>query len=192
MYAGVDKAATPAERPKSTAALTRDLDRSRPLLLYTQRDSDSNKDIMASRAHAINAVAQMNIATSSSLIPQFHSTYLPRVFRLAMPHLVGDPDFPGQSHPRRKKNEHAPILNFGAWLEMMACNCCSQIRWDWDIIPGAWSLHFASEVNTSMTVGLKRALRRGGADDVTNAKLEQSLHNIYRKLHDGEYMSTIR
>ena len=33
LYAGVDKAATPAERPSSAAALARDLDRARPLIL---------------------------------------------------------------------------------------------------------------------------------------------------------------
>lgn len=35
---------------------------------------------------------------------------------------------------------------------------------------------------------MKPATRHGGADEVTNAKLEQSLKGIYRTQYDGEYM----
>ena len=101
MYAGVDKAATPAERLPSTKALSRDLDRARPLYLLAQRDSDANKDVRTSHAHAWDQVTQMNIATNCSLMNQFLPTYLPRVFHLAMPYLVGGPDFPRQPRPRR-------------------------------------------------------------------------------------------
>ena len=45
LYEGVDKAATPAERLQSTAALQRDLERQRPLCLMAQRDSDANKEV---------------------------------------------------------------------------------------------------------------------------------------------------
>ena len=189
MYAGVDKAATPAERLPSTKALSRDLDRARPLYLLAQRDSDANKDVRTSHAHAWDQVTQMNIATNSSLIKQFLPTYLPRVFHLAMPYLVGGPDFPRQPRPRRCLDQDAPILNLATWVQMAASNCLAQIRWDWDLVPGAWSLHFASEVNTGLSLSLKRAMKRGGADDVTDANLQQHTINIYNKLWAGEYFN---
>lgn len=130
MYAGVDKAATPAERPSSTAALSRDLDRARPLYLLAQRDSDANKEVLASRAHAWDQVTNMNIATRSSVIKQFLPTYLPRVFHLAIPYLVGGPDFPRQPRPRRCVDRDSPDLNLGAWVEMAASNCLAQFRLD--------------------------------------------------------------
>ena len=52
LYAGVDKAATPAERPATAEDMHRDFDRARPLQLYPQRDSDANKNIMTSREEA--------------------------------------------------------------------------------------------------------------------------------------------
>ena len=188
VYAGVDKAATPAERPSNPEALSRDLDRARPLLLLPQRDSDANKEVMASRAHAWDQVTQMTIATSSSLIKQFLTTYLPRVFHLALPYLVGGPDFPRQPRPRRCVDRDSPDLTLGAWNAMIASNCLSQLRWDWDLVPGAWSLHFASEVNTGLSLSLKRAMKRGGADHVTDSDLHRHTTKIYQKLWDGEYV----
>lgn len=188
MYAGVDKAATPAERPSSTAALRRDLDRARPLYLLAQRDSDANKDIHTSRSHAWDQITEMRLATSSSLIKQFLPTYLPRVFHLAMPFLVGGPDFPGHARPRRCVDADSPRLHLGKWVGMVASSCLAQFRWDWEFVPGAWSLHFASEVNTSMCLSLRRAMQRGGADEVTDANLREHAANIYKKLWDGEYL----
>ena len=142
VYAGVDKAATPAERPSNPQALSRDLDRARPLLLLPQRDSDANKEVMASRAHAWDQITQMTIARSSSLIKQFLSTYVPRVFHLALPYLVGGPDFPRQPRPRRCVDRDSPDLTLGAWNAMIASNCLSQLRWDWELVPEAWSPPF--------------------------------------------------
>ena len=188
MYAGVDKAATPAERPSSTAELRRDLDRARPLYLLAQRDSDANKDIHTSRSHAWDQITEMSLATSSSLIKQFLPTYLPRVFHLAMPFLVGGPDFPGHARPRRCADADSPRLNLGKWVGMVASSCLAQFWWDWEFVPGAWSLHFASEVNTSMCLSLRRAMQRGGADEVTDANLREHTANIYKKLWDGDYL----
>lgn len=55
-------------------------------------------------------------------------------------------------------------------------------------MPGAWSLHFASEVNTGLSLSLQGAMKRGGADNVTDADLQQHTTNIYKKLWDGEYL----
>ena len=186
----VDKAATPAERTASTARWKRDLERTRPLLLYAQRDSDSNKNVLAARAQAWDETQKMNIATSSTLIPQFLPTYIPRVFHLALPYMVGGPDFKGQTHPRRKNDPHSPDIMLARWLQMIACNCLTSIRWDWDLIPGAWSLFFASQVNTSMTLGFKRAMRRGNVDEVTDSMLQDNLKNLYHKLVEAEFMDS--
>ena len=101
LYEGVDKAATPAERLQSTAALERDLDRQRPVCRMAQRDSDANKEVKRSREEAWGHFTEMKLATSSTLVAQFLPSYLPRVFHLAMPYLVGGPDIPRQARPRR-------------------------------------------------------------------------------------------
>ena len=101
LYEGVDKAATPAERPQSTAARERDIERQRPLCLMAQRDSDANKEVKRSREEAWGHFTQMKLATSSTLVAQVIPSYLPRVFHLAMPYLVGGPDIPRQARPGR-------------------------------------------------------------------------------------------
>ena len=49
---GVDKAATPAERLVSEVELAKHMDRTRPLVLTTQRDSDANRNVESSRVGA--------------------------------------------------------------------------------------------------------------------------------------------
>ena len=122
---------------------------------------------------------------------QFMSTYFPRVFHLTLPYLVGGPDFPRQQHPRRKFDPDSTALKLGAWLQMMAWNCLTQVRWDWDLIPGAWSVHFASQVNTSVSLGLTRTMRRCGLDKVTDADLQEALKGICLLLRDGEYKHSL-
>ena len=50
-------------------------------------------------------------------------------------------------------------------------------------------MHFASEVNTGLSLSLKRAMKRGGAEVVTDANLQQHTVNIYKKLWTGEYFN---
>ena len=35
-----------------------------------------------------------------------------------------------------------------------------QIRWDWDLNPGLFSLHFASEVNASQGIAFRKAVQK--------------------------------
>ena len=53
-FPGVDKAATPAERAYTVADLSRNLERTRPQSLVVQRDSDANRDVIASRDSALS------------------------------------------------------------------------------------------------------------------------------------------
>ena len=79
-FLGVDKAATPAERIFKEEDLERDLERGRPLLLVPQRDSDANKDVEASRLSAFGKFSELALQTSSNLVPQFCTSYIPKVF----------------------------------------------------------------------------------------------------------------
>ena len=101
LYEGVDKAATLAERLKSTTALERDLERQRPLYLMAQRDSDANNEVKRSREEAWGNFTKLKLATRSNFVAQLLPRYLPRVFHLAKPYLVGGPDIPRQARPRR-------------------------------------------------------------------------------------------
>ena len=185
LYAGVDKAATPAERLVSEEALLRDMERSRPLVLVPQRDSDANKDVAQSRLHAWSQVSRLDICTSSDLQPQFCTSYIPRVFNLTLPRCVGGPDFRGQARYRRPCD--APRLSLDSFTSMISSRVEAQMRWDWDFIPSIWSLCFASKVNLGMTLAIRRALRRTGADEVSDRDIGAATAQIYKLLWEGEY-----
>ena len=99
LYEGVAKAATPAERLQSTAALERDLERQRPLCLMAQRDSDANKEVKRSREEAWGHFTKRKLATSSTLVAQILQSDLSRVFHLGITYLVGGPDILRQARP---------------------------------------------------------------------------------------------
>ena len=92
----VDKAAAPAVRVWNEEELHGEMDRNRPLVLVAQRDTDSQRNIEASRAHALSTVSELIIHTGSKLISQFNTLYIPRVFQLSLPWCVGGPDFDNQ------------------------------------------------------------------------------------------------
>ena len=85
----VDKAATPAERIRNVSSLVESLDRIRPSILVSQRDSDALKEIEASRASAFSRFSTLELQTGSKLIDQFQGSYIPRVFNLTLPWCVG-------------------------------------------------------------------------------------------------------
>ena len=70
-FSGVDKAATPAERAYTVADLRRNLERTRPQSLVVQRDSDANRDVLASRDSALSQFSSLALQTGANLIDQF-------------------------------------------------------------------------------------------------------------------------
>ena len=98
---GVDKAATPAERIRSAAELERNMERTRPNILFSQRDSDARKEVEASRASAFSTFSELDLRTGSALLDQFQGSYIPRVYHLALPWCVGGPDLRGRTRFRR-------------------------------------------------------------------------------------------
>ena len=134
LFEGVDKAANPAERIATVHHLSKDLDRVRPLLVHMNRDADAQKEIDASRRSAMSTVSQMNLRTRSSLLDQFNTAYIPRVFNIQLPYVVGGPDFPKQSRYRRTY-EDAPSLLLDGFTAMMGARVEAQIRWDWELNP---------------------------------------------------------
>ena len=79
-FSGMDKAATPAERVHSEADLVRSLERTRPQTLVSQRDSDANRDVASSRESALVHFPTLSLHAGSTLVNQFHSSCIPRVF----------------------------------------------------------------------------------------------------------------
>ena len=71
-FSGVDKAATPAERAYTAGDLRRNLERTRPQSVVVQRDSDANRDVLASRDSALSHFSSLALqpartsSTSSS------------------------------------------------------------------------------------------------------------------------------
>ena len=114
----------------------------------------TKKLIKVERKHGF-ILQEMKLATSSSLISQFVPSYLPRVFHLAFPYLVGGPDIPRQYRPRRGNDKENTWIGLPKWVKMIASNSLTQLRWDWDLLPGAWSLNFPSEVNTIIVFFIK-------------------------------------
>ena len=75
---------------------------------------------------------------------------------------------------------------------MMAARCESQIRADWDLNPGLYSLAFTSKVNLSMSMSLQRSLRRGADAEEKDMNVADSLWRIYETLAQGEYYNAVR
>ena len=154
-----DKAATPAERLISETSLQREMDRARPLTVVVQRDSDAQNEVEASRSHALGSVTTMTFGTGSTLLDQFRTSYIPRVFNLTLPRQVGGPDFPRQGRRWRRQFDDAPMLDLTTYTAMMARRVEAQIRWDWDLNPGLQSLSFASKVNQSAGIAIRKAIQ---------------------------------
>ena len=185
-FIGVDKAATPAERILSDTDLLREFERARPLSLMAQRDSDVNKDIVASRSSALGMFSELEVCTGSNLIDQFKSSYIPRVFCMTFPHCVGGPDFPQQPRDRRRFDD-APAVPLHTFTAMIAARCEYQFRADWDLNPGLLSLSFATKVNQGMSMSIQRALRKGAHSIEDDLKAGEAAARIYTLLWKGEY-----
>ena len=185
-----DKAATPAERVYHEANLQRELARSRPMVLLSQRDSDAQKNVAASRENALSTVTTLEIQTGSNLLQQFETEYIPRVFSLTLPRQVGGPDFPGQ--PRRRRCfDDAPTLNLQSYTAMMARRVEAQVRWDWDLLPGLQSLSFASQVNRAVGISLQRGVRKledAHENEADDTQIGLAMKRLYELLHTGEYV----
>ena len=70
---------------------------------------------------------------------------------------------------------------------MMAPWCEYQIRTDWGLQPGLFSLAFASRVNLGQPMAIRRALRRGAGEEDTDESIGEAAKCIYKLLHTGEY-----
>ena len=168
----VDKAATPAARIWNEGDLQKEMERTRPQLLLTQRDSDASKNVEASRSNALSTISTVQLQTGSNLIDQFHTSYIPRVFNMSLPWCVGGPDFPRQKNWRRRCDDtiDAPAVSLDMYTEMMSSRVEANIRWDWDLNPALWSLSFASKVNLGVSMSIKRCLRRSDETEDTHEK----------------------
>ena len=121
-FSGVDKAATPPERAYTDADLLRDLGRSPPQTLVPQRDSDANRDVLASRGSALRHSSCLQLRTGANLIRQLVSEYIPRVFCTTLPHVVGGLVFSGQALWRGRKEDFEPV-SLDLYITMMASRC---------------------------------------------------------------------
>ena len=176
-FAGVDKAATPAERAFTTSDLQRNLDRTRPQTLLAQRDSDAQRNVLASRESALSQFSTLSLQTRANLIPQFENDYIPRVLCTTLPRVAGGPDFPGETNRRRHYDE-SPHVTLDMYTTMMASRCEYQLRADWDFNPGLISLAFASRVNLSQSMAIKRALRRGAVEENSDGSIGAAAQRI--------------
>ena len=184
----VDKAATPAVRIWNEADLQLEMERARPQLLLTQRDSDAQKNVEASRSNALSTISEIQLQTGSDLIDQFHTSYVPRVFNMSLPWCVGGPDFPRQKRWRRCFHD-APEVTLDMFTEMMANRVEANIRWDWDLNPALWSLSFASKVNLGVSMSIKRCLRRSDESEQTSAiNIGAATARIFQLLRNGDYL----
>jgi hypothetical protein len=187
-FLGMNKAATPEERASSEAQLESNMKRSRPQILMAQRNSDACKEVRDSRLNAFEQFSEMKIGTSSSLLDQFESNYPGRAFHTSLPWCAGGPDFGKNCNPRRAKDEDAPKLSPESYTNMTASRVEYNIRSDWDLLPGMWTLNFASKVNTMVSMSMQRCLRRGTgpADRLTDRAISLATERLYTMLWKGE------
>ena len=63
----------------------------------------------------------------------------------------------------------------------------SQIRWDWDLVPGVWSLNFCTKVNLSASLSMRRVLRANEVEEMNEKVIGSATAKIYDLLWNGEY-----
>ena len=73
----VDQAATPAERNWTLEALAASMDRERPNIFFSQRDSAALTDVEASRSSAFSQFTHLDVRTGSALLDQFQGHIFP-------------------------------------------------------------------------------------------------------------------
>jgi hypothetical protein len=73
------------------------------------------------------------------------------------------------------------------YTAMLAARCEYQIRADWDLNPGLFSLSFASKVNLGLSLSLKRALRAGGVCAEADEDIDKAIVRLYGLVWHGEY-----
>ena len=186
---GVDKAATPAERVWTRERLEAELHQARPQTLVAQRDSDSQKQVEASRIGAFGNFTELDLRTGSTLLDQIQTSYLPRVFPLTLPWCVGGPDFPRRGVARHRRTyEDAPPVSMDDFTAMTACRAEYQMRADWDLNPGILSLAFAFKVNLSSSLGIRNYMAKNEHGDIKDADIAKATQNIYNLLWNGEYL----
>ena len=70
----------------------------------------------------------------------------------------------------------------------------AQMRWDWDLNPGLWSLVFATKTNHALSLAYTKSLKRldyvpGDAEDLS---IGECVKRIYHLLWHGEYWDAAR
>ena len=143
------------------------MERARRQTLVRQRESDANRDVLASRDSALSQFSCLQLKTGANRIQQFVSGYIPCVFCTTLPHVVGGLDVPGQALWRRNYEGSEPV-SLVLYTTTMASRCEYQIRTDWDLQLGLFSLAIASRVNLFQSMAIRRALRRGAGEGYTD------------------------
>jgi len=81
----------------------------------------------------------------------------------------------------------APFVSLKDYTAMMTARVESQIRWDWELIPALYSLNFASEVNMSTSLAIKRVLKKGEHAEIQTVDIGKAAKKIYELLWSGKY-----
>ena len=70
----------------------------------------------------------------------------------------------------------------------------AQIRWDWDLNPGLWSLAFASKVNCGLSMAYTKAMKRMQylSEEEQELGVGEATQRVYRLLWHGEYWDEAR
>ena len=144
---------------------------------------DRLQNVPASQLSAFSDTSTLNLRTGSNLIDQFKSEYIPAVFGLTFRWRVGGPDFTGgRTRYRRSLVENAPFVSLKEFTSMTVARVESQFRLDWDLLPALYSLNFASEVNLSTSLAIKRCLKRGNYNPEEHVDVGKAAMKIYRIL----------
>ena len=63
----------------------------------------------------------------------------------------------------------------------------AQVRWDWELVPATYSLYFASEVNLSTSLAIKRLVQHGDGGPTQTLNAGKAAMKIYETLWSGKY-----
>ena len=83
--------------------------------------------------------------------------------------------------------DDAPFVSLKAFTSMIPARVESQIRWDWELVPATYSSFFASEVNLSTSLAIKRLVQHGDGGPTQTLNAGKAAMKIYETLWSGKY-----
>ena len=144
---------------------------------------------------ALGKHANLNFATGNQLVDQWNPTYPALAFPFSFRCRVGGPDFPNRNRDKERRGTkvglEAPKLDPWMFCRMLAARAEASIRYDWALVPAVRNLTTKFDELCGDDVACRHPVATDIAGQSHAAELTQAAANLYKRLANGYYSSTV-